>query len=430
MRKLAVQVGVVFASRLMIRLCQLVSFFVLARSLPLVDFGVYGIVSSTIFFSGLVGNIGLRQSSTKLLNTHDVHPGTMTSTLTSIWPLLSLITCVAVILVAPHQISDLSIIGLSSVFIALTAYLLITLLQGVMMGSGDTLGFAFLDSGPRLVQAIFILFLAVFGLANLSYALATFAVGFVVFLPFGLFRCYRLKGFGRPSISHVPQLISIGLFNTFSLLMAMLQDRIGIFMLGYWGQPADAGNYFAAQRISEILLDVATSFALIVFAEGARSKDPAQGLSNAMRMAFTVGVLFIALGIGAALVGPPIISLALGSGFSGAQPALVVFCLGLGPLAAARVMSSAISGAGRPMLSGMVSGAGLIVNAAVCTLTLSRYGAVGAAAGMLAGQVVCIAGYLLVVRFVFDLRNYGDFVQLNEIKAGLQKLKNFLKKPA
>jgi O-antigen/teichoic acid export membrane protein len=429
-RKVAAQVGVVFASRLMIRLCQLVSFFVLARSLTLPEFGIYGIVSSVIFFSGLVGNLGLRQSSTRLINTHDLHAGEVTSTLVACWPLLSVATAFAILLLSPQQLSSLSIYNLIYVMIAASAYLLLTLLQGILLGSGDTIGFAFLDSGPRLAQACLVILLAAFGMITLSAALATFAIGFVIFVPIGLIRSYRLKGFRKPSSVYLRSLFSVGLVNTFALLMAMLQDRIGLFMLGYMGKSADAGNYFAAQRISEIFLDVATSLALIVFAEGARSKDPAKGLSDAMKVAFTVGLLFTLLGGVAALVGPPVIFLALGSSFHGAQPALVVFCLGLGPLAAARIMSSAVSGVGRPILSGAVSGAGLVANAVVCAILLSRYGAVGAAAGMLVGQIVCIIGYLFVCRFVFKLEVRGTLPGQIELKSALGRLRRRLQRAA
>ncbi len=293
-------------------------------------------------------------------------------------------------------------------------------MQGIFLGRGQTSLFAGADAGPRLLQAALVFALWLTNNLNLVTALVTFALGYAVFIPWVLLKTFRGADIRRPSPTEFYRMIRIGLVYAISLFLISLQGRVGLFFLDGAGKDAQIGNFFAAQRATEIFLDVATAAAVVLFSETARAADPQANFRVAVRTAVGIFVMFLLAGVVMAVAAPLMVNIALGAAYVDAKVPLIILSLGLAPAAVTRVMNSVLSGMGKPWLSGGIAGLGVVANILVCALAVPRWGAVGASIGLVSGQIIACISYAVICRKMFGI---GMADAVPDFSGAIRKLK-------
>jgi O-antigen/teichoic acid export membrane protein len=384
--------AIVFGSRVGMRAAQVVSFVVLARVLSPSDFGHYGVITSGVLLVGLVGHLGLRPAGAHAIGQRIHSDGTVGATVLLAWPLLTALSCVALWmsgLLIPSQLLTTQL----AIVVATAAILLIALAQGVFLGRGQTGHFAFSDLAPRVAVSVLTVLAWWLSGLTLEVALALFAASFALCAGPVVAMMFRGARDRRPAPSALPMLIRRGLLFAVSVTLVMLQGRIGLFFLASTDAHAAAGQFFAAQRATEMFLEIATAFGLVMFSDATRSADPVRAVSTAVRTATALFVLFLAIGLAAMPAAPWLVHALLGAQYTEAVPLLRILLLGLGFAAATRIMNNVVAGLGHPWMSAGIAALALAANFLMCAWLVPRHGAAGAAIALVTGQTIAASAY-------------------------------------
>lgn len=383
---------VVFGSRVAMRAAQVVSFIVLARVLSPTDFGHYGVFTSAIFLVGLVGHLGLRPAGAYTIGQRLHGDGVIGATFLLAWPVLTAVSCAALWLSGLLSSSQ-SLTMQAAIISATASILLIALAQGVFLGRGQTTLFAFADSVPRLAVAVLTVAAWLLSALTLELAIVLFAASFALYVGPAVALMFRGTEDRRPAPRALPLLVRRGLLYAVSVALVMLQGRIGLFFLASADTHAAAGQFFAAQRATEMFLEVATAFGLVMFSDAARSADPARAIRTAVRTATGLFLLFLAAGLVTLPVAPWLIGTLLGAEYADAAPLFRILLFGLGFAAATRIMNNVVAGLGHPWMSAGVAALAVAANFLICAWLVPRQGATGAAVALVVGQAIAAATY-------------------------------------
>lgn len=394
-----------------IRLSQLLSFVLLARLLSPAEFGWFGIVTTAITLSALLGSLGLRQSIAYQIGRKQIGVGEGAATALAAWPLLAAVSAAAVFFTYGRALPGLSPVASGgAIFVGVAGAMAIMMLQGVFLGRGDIRAFGITEALPRVLLALFVLLLAATAATTLSSAVWAYALGFAIAVPVA-FR-FALRGVAdlRPRPGRLKGLVGYGIAFAFNLFLVTLCSRLSMFVIGHHFDAAAAGIFFAAARVNEIVLEGATAFGLAVFSKSVRDTRTEQVLAGTARVAcwifwsFTLGAAFIAL------FAPLVLRLLLGEGYSGAGDALRILAFGLGAAAANKIIYPAIAGQGRPLFGSPVIIASLVSNLLLAWWLVPRFGINGGALALVLGQYVMLFGYIVVCRMRFGLHPRGFLV--------------------
>lgn len=386
---------ILLAGRLLTRGAQIISFMILARALSPDAFGVYGVLTSLVFLTGQLGHFGLRQAGAVMIGQKKLTDGEVAGTFFSVWPLLVVISGLGLWLFGGlDQTSDPWIVV--AIIVALAGVLALTLAQGVFLGRGQTKLFAIADTGPRVLLTLLTVAVWLLGWLNADTAFWIFAVSFVGFAPYTIY--LMLKGVQtiRPAYGKLPEMVRYGILYAISAAVILLQGRVGLFFLAQTSSTEDAGQFFAAQRASEIFLELATAAGLVLFSETARSTDKNVTIRNALKTASILFGLFLVGGLIAVNFTPLLVRVLLGTQYANAASVLSILLLGLGPAAAVRILNSMIAGMGRPYISALVVICGIAVNVLACVLLVPVRGIEGAAIALVLGQTSAALIYFAI----------------------------------
>lgn len=397
------QILTVFFSRIATRLLQLFSFVILARELTPIGFGIYGVLTSAVLISSQLGNMGLRQSIAVQLGQGNLDREAAAGLALACWIPLTTATAAVFYLLYGGQISEFAPLTRAAIIASIYLSLLITFTQGINLGSADFRAFSIGDSGPRILQAFFVVTLASLGALTIETSIYAFMAGFLLIVPISIY--YSTKGSRLLSypIMHLPKLIGRGALFALSLGIITLQSRVGIFSLNSNGLHTEAGHFFAAQRATEIFLEIASAVGLVLFSDAARSSDPKQKLRQSLKTGLLFVLLFLTLAISAIPFVPLVVPFVLGPSYAGSIPAAMILLLGLPPAALTRIMNATIGGLGRPWVSAAVVGLGLAINLGMSVTLIPLFGVSGAASALVASQLVCASIYIL---FALKWSNY------------------------
>lgn len=402
------KMATIFGSRMLTRGSQVVAFALLARALSPAGLGIYGVLTSAVFLAGQIGNLGFRQAAAYRMGRGEMTAGEVMGAIALFWPIASCI-CVSILLVLNAQaLGQLGRDGPLSFSLALgaatAAALFLTLIQSVYLGNGHIRAFAITDAGPRLLQSIFIVLLSLFGTLALITALWSFAAGFMLIVPLALWMALKEPTTLRVPVRLMPGMVRQGFLFAASMFLIAFQPRVGVFYLSATSGGAEAGEFFAAQRASEIFLEAATAVGLVLFSETVRSSSTEGSLRNGLRTASALFLMFLGAGALVAWAAPMVVTVLLGPAYNGATEVLQIIALGLAPAAFTRVMNSVVAGLGRPWLSGSVVLVGVLVNIAGCIVLSPRLGPSGVALALVAGQTVSACLYFIIAYFGFGAR--------------------------
>jgi len=401
------------------RVVQFVAFLILARSLSPAAFGWFGVLTTAIALAATLGNLGLRQSFAYEIGQQRLTPGQAAGTSLVLWPVLSLVSAAIIFVIYGERIEGLAPnLAALIIFLGVAGAILLSLFQGIFLGKGAIWAFSLSEALPRVLFVIGVVVLALTARVTLVNALWLQVGTFVVALPAIAF--FALWGSGKLGtvLRRLRPMLNYGLIFAFNLFLVTLSSRLSLLVIESSLGASAAGQFFAAVRVHEIFLEVASALGMVLFANAVRSNDQASAINRGVRAASLLFWFFMVIAVVVILLAPLILTLLLGDSYADAAPVLQILALGLAPTAAAKMLYPSIAGAGHPYFGTPVIFVSLVMNGALALLLVPAVGVAGGAIALVIGQYVLLLGYAITSRARFGIPLHHLIVpRLSDVKS-------------
>ncbi|MBA8816797.1 O-antigen/teichoic acid export membrane protein [Microbacterium halimionae] len=424
MSGLARQAFTVLFGRGVVRVAQFVAFLVLARLLSPTDFGWFGILTSAITLAATLGSLGLRQSFAYEIGQDRITPGQAAGTSLALWPVLSLIAAAVIFAVYGRQISGIApAVAAVIILLGVSGAILHTLLQGIFLGRGVIWAFSLSDALPRITLMLGVLAIAFMGVMTLDLALWVQVGSYLITLPVIVVLAVWQTGPLGTAFRRLLPMLRYGLIFALNLFLVTLCSRLSMFVIEATSGADSAGQFFAAIRVNEIFLEIATALGMVLFSNAVRSTDSASSIKRGIDIASWLFWLFMLLAVPVSLLAPSVLTLLIGSEYAGAVPALQILAFSLAPTAASRMVYPTLAGSGSPFFGTPVIAMSLMLNGALALILVPQFGIAGGAIAVTVGQYALLVGYAITCRIRFNIPIHALFLprwgQIKQIGSGL-----------
>lgn len=421
MRSPAVRAIYLLFARVGVRGAQVVAFLLLARALSPEYFGYYGVITSAILVAVQVGNMGLRQAAGVLIGRGLVPEGEVLATLLVAWVGVSGVSAVGLTiwLWVDPSFGQTMPVSRAVVLAAISSGLLLTTLQGIYLGRGDLRAFGVADLGPSVILAISVALLYIIKLLSISTALGSLVVSSTLCAAAALVHLVSRIGVIKLNLSAVGIIARKSWPYAFPVALVFLFPRIGIFILSGIAPEEAIGHFFAAQRLSEIFLEIATAAGLVLFSDAARVRDTMASAKQTGRMVLILSLLFTAFAFIVSIFAAPVVRIALGPPYEPASGMVMLTTWILVPAAAVRLINGLFNGIARPQLSVIGLSLGALTNVSVTLIFVKKFGVYAAIYGLAGGYAVTLLLYVLIIKWCLAV-NLTAFIGLDDLVARLR----------
>lgn len=387
------------------RASQFFVFLILARVLSTSDFGVYGVLMTTVLLSSTLGSIGLRQAVAYQIGRATLNHGSALGTILFIWPILSFFSVFISMLVAGAPIEGISFFATIVIYVfSVSGAMAVVLTQGLLLGLGRTSAFGLSDAVFPIGVLASTLLLYVSSYVRLESVLIGASISQ---LAAGLISIW-LSGRGgwreiKIEISQVPNLVTRGFAFSLNIFLITLSSRLSLYLIDALLSKAESGLFFAGQRIGDMLVEAATAVGFVLFSDIIRSQDAAETTLRNIRIGawilwlFSVGSIFIIL------LSSPLTVFMLGEKYEQSADILAITALAIGPTSATKIIYPTIAGQGHPTAGSPAILASICANLAICWFFIPIYGLEAASWALFASQAVLFVGYSIVVNRKFGI---------------------------
>lgn len=377
-----------------IRISQVVTFLLLARMLSPAEFGWFGIITTAVTVAGLVGSLGLRAAFGYEVGQKHRTLGEAAGTSLVLWLPLGLISALAVYALYGTRLPIAALNSFAVITISVVASLLIILMQGIFLGRGDIRAFAMSETAPRVVLTALTVILVFTAGISLSTSLWAYCASFAIAAPVILW--LALKGSRPLAVSYrgLGRTLRYGIITAVNLVLVTVCARLSMFVIERYRGPAEAGQFYAAVRVNEIVLEVATVVGVVLFSNAARQDENVSVLHRNARISCWIFWLFMAIAAFVALTAPVLIRTLAGSDYTAAGPVLQILALCLAPTAASKVIYQTLSGSGNARFGTPVIIASLVINTLIALALVPSLGIYGGAIALVVGQCLLYLGYV------------------------------------
>ena len=397
----------VLLTRLVLRAANFVVFVLLARSLAVGDFGFYGYVMSTALVLTVAFDLGLRQSGAWLIGQEPETDAAVATHLMALWLLLAGLGVLAcwLMLKAGGYVAGygaLALVGALNV----APMLALRTGQGVFLGRGELGKLNRSELISRAVVLVGTAGLWAVGRLDLRAAMWTLLAAHAAAA------LYLLAQIGpglRPrtlvQARLVARMLRYGGELWVAMLLLILLGRIGFWVVSWQLGGEALGLYFGAQRLGEILVEVATAVGIVIFSYGVRAKDIRSSALDAIRVARLVTAAMGLVAIAAMLAARPLLGVALGPEYAAEPTAFRLVLLGALASSYTTMLYPCLSAQGLARFGIAAFGVGSAVAAFAFTLLTPPLGLAGAgfAYALAQGAAVAVIVYAYRRRFGFSV---------------------------
>ncbi|MFW0149681.1 lipopolysaccharide biosynthesis protein [Mycobacterium sp. smrl_JER01] len=398
------QAFTVLFGRSIFRLAQFVAFLIFARILSPEEFGWFGIITTAMLLAATLGSLGLRQSIAYEIGQRRLSPSEALGTALLVWPVLTLLSASVVFFIYGRDLPNHTTAqALGIIFVGVGGAILLMMLQGKFLGSGAISAFSLSESMPRVALMLSSIGLLLLGAVTLQNALWAHVLGYAVTLPVAFWLASR--GIGRMALQ-VRKLVGMlryGVIFAVNLLLITLCTRVSMFIIEHLSGAAAAGEFFAAVRVHEIFLEIATALGMVLFSNAARREEGTSVIGRSARIACWMFWAFMGLAGFIALAAPLVLTSLIGVKYAAAGPILQILALSLAPAAACKIIYPTLAGSGRPAFGTPIIIACLLANVGLTVVLVPDFGAIGGAVALVVGQYILFAGYILICRYRMDV---------------------------
>lgn len=305
----------VLLTRLVLRGANFLVFVLLARSLGLAEFGFYGYVMSTALVLAIAFDLGLRQSGAWLIGREPEAGRAVATHLAALALLLGGLGVAAcwLMLEAAGYVAGygpaLALLGALNV----APMLALRTGQGVFLGRGEL---GKLNRSELISRAVVLAATGgLWALGRLDLRSALWAL-LAAHAAAALYLAAQIAPSLRPrtlfQAGLVARMLRYGGELWVATLFLILLGRIGFWVVSWRLGEEALGLYFGAQRLGEILVEVATAVGVVIFSYGVRAKDIRASALDAVRIARLVTAAMALVALAAALPAPAVLGAVLG----------------------------------------------------------------------------------------------------------------------
>lgn len=383
----------VLLTRLVMRAANFVVFILLARSLDVGAFGFYGYVMTTALILAVAFDLGLRQSGAWLIGQE---PEETPAVATHLVALLLLLGAMGVLvcwlmLKAGGYVEGYGLLALVGA-LNVAPMLALRMGQGVFLGQGELARLNRSELIARAVVLVGTVGLWLGGLLDLPSAIWTLLAAHTaaaLYLLFQVGSTLRPRTLVQPAL--VARMLRYGGELWLAVLLLLLLGRIGFWVVSWQLGEEALGLYFGAQRLGEILVEVATAVGLVIFSYGVRAKDIRASALDAVRIARLVTTAMALVAGAAMLAAKPLLGLALGPAYAVEPDAFRLVMLGALASSYTTMLYPCLSAQGLARFGIAAFAAGSAVAALAFTLLTPPLGLTGAGLAYALAQLTAVA---------------------------------------
>lgn len=387
-----------------------VVFVILAHVLSLQQFGRYGYIMAVTLLWSTVCDFGTRHSVTYYLG---AEPGKTKAIVSQalLWNLIFTVlggVALALYLEMSAEIMQTKeeIISAVAMFVVLNT---IRIQQAVPLGIDGLKTFNKSESIPRVMLVVFTIALWATGTLTLSTALWSFFASNLAAAGYLLAVSVKVSGMLRIEKDITLKLIRRGSMFLPGVVLMILSKRASILMLEELSTAQDVGAFFGAQRLAEIVTEVALAVGIVVFSHNVKQQDKATAIKSAALITrsttFLLGIICLILAISAS----QIVGQALGSSFDDKATLLRLCLLNTFMATIWTMLYPSLSAIENPFLSFWLFLPGTALNLVALYFLTSRFGAEGAAVASVAANFVISMSFLLTYKYRYGTK-ISDFI--------------------
>lgn len=362
-----------------------VASILLARFLGPENRGVYAVLILVVSIISFLGNLGLGTANVYFLSKGRPPASVLWNSLV----VSSLLGTILVLFTIPFLgiISDFAggsvSVWLVLAILATTPFRIASLYVNNLFLGLSRIGtynvISILNSAFSLLPLPVLLYVFQDNLAGALWAfMAGSAIGFLIPCSWILVRRYAPL---RPLLdwSLLKESLRFGIKGHLGNIAGFLSYRMDVFLVAYFVGAGGVGLYTIAVGIAEMIGMLSSAVATVLLPKVATTDSKASwpyasiSCRNVVFLSILAALLLLALGA-------PLIRLAYGSEFSPSYPALIALLPAMVTLGVARVLSSYITGSGRPILTTYAVTLATVVNLILNLIFIPLWGITGAAA--------------------------------------------------
>ncbi len=417
----------VFGSNVAVTVSSFLIGIILSRILGAAGYGRYSsIIVVPMIVIGLT-QLGIRRSTMYHLGAGKDSDDNIVSATFILLLLTSLLTIIISGFVFMFSESKTDLVNLTIVMLTIPFVLCNVFAGGIFLGKLEILRANILNSGPTLVNLVFVIILVWILRLSVTGAFLALLFGNIVMSGF-VFYIIR-KSFHLTWKYHekiMKSMVRLGAVFSLSIFIMQLNYRIDILLLKRLSTLEQIGLYSLATHIAEQLWHVPYAIEAIVLTRSAGTADDQvanRKVASIMRISFLVSILLCMI---IYLLAPSLIPLIFGSGFRGSVPMVRGILPGILMLVVFRILNSRLAGMGKPQVAIYTFIPALILNLILNFIWIPRYGAMGSVwatnASYTFGCIIFLFAYSWKVRMpVIEIFRYqrSDFYFFTNIKKRL-----------
>jgi len=201
-----------------------------------------------------------------------------------------------------------------------------------------------------------------------------------------------------PPAAVVRQVARLGAGLAALMVLSMLYQRSGVLLLSLLADDRAAGAYSAAARVVEALKMLPAAFFGAMFPIMAQGRGDADAERAFGRAFAALMALVVVLAVATGLLAEPLLALLFGPGYTAAVAPLRIMVWSLPATLLAFRLSFRLVVAGRDRAAAASMGLTLLLGGGLTAALIGRWSLSGAAAGLVAGEVVQVAILLTLSR--------------------------------
>ncbi len=346
--------------------------------------GIYTLAASVAGLSAFVTGLGISWAAIYYIGKRQFPLANVVSTLLTVSSVAAGVTmalvAAAYIVFEPTYFHEMTP-AQAAIMVALTGlYQLATTSSSIVLGLNRPLQYVGLSAIQVVVALVIQVIVALTGSLNATSALIALAIGLTTSAGLGLVLVGRESpirfGFD-PAI--LRSFLNFGLRGYAATLMMAVSYRLDALIVNGLSGVASVGYYSIATAMAEALWSGANGLALVMFPQiSSMEKKEADRITPVVCR----NAVFVTL-IGAAAmfaIGQQLILTVFGPAMMPAVHPLWLLLPGIVTLTVAKIISSYLSGIGKPILSTYLAAGSMVLTVALDLLLIPRYGISGAAA--------------------------------------------------
>ncbi|MEI6901377.1 MAG: polysaccharide biosynthesis C-terminal domain-containing protein [Bacteroidota bacterium] len=422
----------VFGSNMAVTASNLAIGIILSRVLGAAGYGIYSsIIVVPMIVIGLT-QLGIRRATMYHIGTGKLpvdHVVSAVFILLLITSFLSIVISGLVFMFSESKTSDPFLIIL--VLCTIPLVLCNVYAGGIFLGNRELLRANILNSGPTLINLLFVIILvwvlklSVKG-AFLALFLGNLGMFFFVFLT--IRKSYRITWKYHEGI--MKSMVRLGSVFALSIFVMQLNYRVDIILLKRYSTLEQVGLYSLAMQIAEQLWHVPYAIETIILTRSANAPDD-KSVHKTVASILRVSILFGLFGsLLIVVLSPPLIPLIFGKEFQGSVEMMQWILPGTLFLVGYRILNSRLAAMGKPQIAIYTFIPALVLNIVLNLLWIPKWGGMGA---VWASNVSYAFGTILFVGIfskitgmrvleIFTFRK-SDFFFFRELKTILTRKK-------